>query len=88
MQLTNYGDIQVIAPYLVILRVADWRALTGGTVAYIPRSPSSFNFMTQGSSDGDRTLIDGDPASPTKSDGEVHDEPGTEVENVIEEVRL
>ena len=75
---------QVIAPYLVILRVAKRRALTNksvsGTVEFI-------RFKSQGSTDyGDESLPDGDPTDAAEVNGETSGEVVAREESVIEEV--
>lgn len=75
---------QVIAPYLVILRVAKRRALTNrsvsGTVEFI-------RFKSQGSTDyGDESLPGGDPTDEAGVNGETSGEVVAREESVVEEV--
>ena len=75
---------QVIAPYLVILRVAKRRALTNksvsGTVEFI-------RFKSQGSTDyGDESLPEGDPTDAAEVNGEISGEVVARDESAIEEV--
>ena len=54
---TNCGCIQVIAPYLIILRVAKRRELTSETIS---GSVGSLRFRSQVTTDGDESLPDED----------------------------
>ena len=83
--LPNYGCAQVIAPYLIILRVAKRRAMTSELIS---GTAESIRFRSQASTDGDGSLPDGDPLSSTEWNGEAAGEPGTGDENAIEEVSL
>jgi hypothetical protein len=84
---SNYGDEQVIAPFLIILRVANRRALTGEAVA--SGNVGSIRFKSRGkSTGGDGTLSDGHPTSYVDPGGETTGEPGIGVETAIEEVPL
>lgn len=49
---------------------------------------SSIQFRSQGSTDGDGSLLDGDPTSSIQANGEAPEEAGAGAENVIEEVPL
>ena len=59
--------VQVIAPLLIIQRVADKSALTSNTIA--SRHFSSFKVRTRGMSTGNVTLPDGDTTGPADSLG-------------------
>ena len=83
--LPNYGCAQVIAPYLIILRVAKRRAMTSELIS---GTAESIRFRSQASTDGDGSLPDGDPLSSTEWNGEAAGEPGTGDENAIEEAPL
>ena len=54
----HHGRTQVIAPYLTILRVAKWRELTSNSTSGVIESTC---FRCQGSTDGDKSLLDEDP---------------------------
>ena len=80
---------QVIAPYLVVLRVANRRALTNDMAASRPADLSSIDFNGRGeSTDGEKTTPDGDAVNSLQESSEVPARLGVEVENVIEEVPL
>ena len=82
--LSNY---QVIAPFLIILRVANRRALTSEAVA--SGNVGSIRFKGPGESmDDDGTLSDGRPMSSTDLDGETTGELAVGVQSAIEEVPL
>ena len=83
--LSNHGHTQVIAPYLIILRVASRRALTSDSIS---RTSESIRFKSQGSMDGDGSIPDGDPANAMEVNGEAPGELGAGDENAIEEVSL
>jgi hypothetical protein len=56
--LSDHDDKQVIAPFLIVLRVANRRALTGDTI--VSGDLGSIHFKSQGeSTDGDETLSNG-----------------------------
>ena len=48
--LSDHGNKQVIAPFLIILRVANQRSLTGGSI--VPRNISSLHFGSKWKSSG------------------------------------
>ena len=85
LALSNHGCTQVIAPYLIILRVAKRRALTSESIS---GTAGSIRFRTQGSTSGDRTLSDREPPSPTEVNGEAAGELVTCGGHTIEEVPL
>ena len=67
--LSDHGNEQVIAPFLIIRRVANRRALTSEAVA---SGGSSLRFGSRGeTTDSDGTLADGAPTSSTDAYGEV-----------------
>ena len=77
--------VQVIAPYLIILRVANRRALTSNSLT--SRAVGSIQFVSQGGLSGDNgSFPDGGPTRPVGIDDDVPGERGTGVENTIEEV--
>lgn len=77
----------MIAPFLIILRVANRRALTSEAV--VSGNIDSIHFRSQGkSTSGDETLSDGHPMSSVDHDGETSGELGIGVETGIEEVPL
>ena len=82
---SNCGCAQVVAPYLVILRVAKQRAMTSESISGITES---IRFRSNGSTDGGGSLPDGDPTDATEVNVEAPGEPSAGNENVIEEVRL
>ena len=82
---SDHGCIQVIAPYLIILRVAKRRALTSQSV---PRAVGSIYFKSQGSTDCDGSLPDKDPANTMEVNGEAAGELFAGDENVVEGVPL
>ena len=81
----NYGCTQVIAPYLIILRVAKRRAMTSESISEVPES---VHFRSQGSMDDDRSLPGGDLTNVTEVNVEAPSEPGAGDEYAIEEVPL
>ena len=83
--LPNDGCTQVIAPYLIILRVANRRAMTSKLIS---GTAESIRFRTQVSTGGDRSLPDGDPVNATEVISEVTGEHVAVDENAIEEVPL
>ena len=83
--LSNHGYTQVIAPYLIILRVANRRASTNDAIS---GTIESIHFRSQGSTDGDEINPDQDPQDSTEVDGEAPGEPSAGAENPIEEVPL
>lgn len=74
--LPNCNHEQVIAPFLIILRVANRRALTSEAIA--TGNMSSIHFGNRGveSASGDGTLPGGHPASSTDVYGKTPGEPG------------
>ena len=85
--LSNHGDVQVIAPFLITLRVAKRRALTSAMIA--SGGIGSMKFKSQGrSTNGDETVPDGNLVSSVETNGETAGWPGVGTENTIEEVPL
>ena len=90
MFLSNDDVKQCIAPFLIVLRVANRTALTSETVA--SGNIGSIRFRSQGESTGmDGTLSDGNPrvysaSGPDTTRGETPGEFDTGDENTIEEV--
>ena len=82
---SNYGCTQVIAPYLIILRVAKRRAMTSESIS---GTAESIRFRSQGSTDDDESLPDGDPMNATEVNREAVGEYVAVDENGIEEVPL
>ena len=85
----DHGNKQVIAPFLIILRVADRRALTSNAVT--SGNIGSIHFESQGeTTTGEATISDVYPTSSMGPDGETPDGPGVgvEPETAIEEVHL
>ena len=82
---SNYGCTQVIAPYLIILRVAKRRAITSESIS---GTAESIRFRSQGSTDGDGSLPNGDPVNATEVNSEAAGERVAVDENAIEEVSL
>src|ERR1700753_412888 len=86
MLLSNYHDGQVITPYLIILRVANRRALTSEAISGVGNADSiRFNSFERTTGD-DGIIYDG---SPMNSMGTNRDPPvgiGFVVEDPIEEV--
>ena len=82
---SDYRCTQVIAPYLIILRVAKRRAMrsesTSGTA-------ESIHFRSQGSTNGSGSLPDVDLANAAEVNAEAPGEPGVGDEYAIEEVPL
>ena len=83
--LFNYGCTQVIAPYLIVLRVAKRRAMTSESISEVPES---VHFRSQGSMDDDGFLPGGDLTNVTEVNVEAPSEPGAGDEYAIEEVPL
>ena len=83
--LSDRAHTQVIAPYLIILRVANRRALTSESIS---GTAGSLHFKSQGSMDSDGSLPDGESMNSTEVNGEVPGELGTGGESAIEEVPL
>ena len=84
MLLSNRDSAQVIAPYLIILRVANRRALTSDTVS--GTIVSTIHFQSPGPTDSDGSLPDGDPINSMEVNGEAPGELGTGTKDVIQEV--
>ena len=82
---SNHGCTQVIAPYLIILRVAKRRAMTSESIT---GTAESIRFRSQGSTDGGVSLPGGDPTNATEVNVEAPGEPSAGNENAIEEVPL
>lgn len=81
---SDFCVIQVIGPYLIILRVTDRRALTNEEIA--SASVGSIHFVSQGSSTGDHgTLSGGGRIYPS---GEAPGGDPIGAESIIEEVPL
>lgn len=84
---SDYRDEQVIAPFLLIRRVADRRALTSGT----PPSESigSIHLRSLGASTGDSgTVPGGDQMVSMGAQGETPDELGDRAETTIDGASL
>ena len=82
---SDHCHIQVIAPYLIIIRVANQRALTTDSIS---GTIGSMRFRSQGSTDGDGSLPDGDPTDSMEIYSGSAREPGTGDGSSIEEVPL
>ena len=81
--LSNCGCTQVIAPYLIILRVAKRRAMTSELVS---GTAGSMHFRSQGMTAGDETLPDGDNVNWVGVNGEDPGELGAGTEDATKEV--
>ena len=81
--LSNYDCTQVIAPYLIILRVAKRRAMTSELVS---GTAGSMHFRSQGMTVGDETLPDGDNVDWVGVNGEGPGELGAGTEDATKEV--
>lgn len=68
-QLSNHGQQQVIAPFLIVLRVANRTALTSDVTAS-RKIDGSIRFKSEGVSTGNQTFHDGNPASSVETNGE------------------
>ena len=76
---SNRGVEQVIAPFLITLRVANQRALT--IKAIVSGNPSSIRFGIRGaSSGGSETLVDGQPTNVIEIGGGTCEKPDVGVE--------
>ena len=75
----------IIAPYLVILRVANRRALTSDTIS---GTIGSIRFRSQVTADGDESFSDGDPRKSVEVDGEAPSGLGARSEDAIQEAPL
>lgn len=84
-----HGDEQVIAPFLITLRVANQRALTGDMI-YSGNSIGSIRFRGQGESTGDdrtcpiRTLSEGNHMTSIQLNGETPGDDGVGIGGIIE----
>jgi hypothetical protein len=85
MLFSNRGYTQVIAPYLIVLRVANRRSLTRDTIS---GTVDSIHFRTQVSTDSDGTLLSGHPLNSMEVNGEAPGGLGAGAEVAIEEVPL
>ena len=87
MARVNHNDGQVIAPFLVILRVANRSALTSNTIAF--KDPGSIRFRSRGQSVGDDgTLHDADPGGSMEMSWVAPGELGVVTGKPVEEVSL
>ena len=85
-ELPDHSYVQVIAPFLIILRVANRRALTSDIIT---SRTGSIHFRSQaGSTDYDLTLTDGDHTHPVGTTSGTPSEFGIEAEDVIEGIAL
>lgn len=75
--------MQVIAPYLITLRVAKRRAMASELISW---SAESIRFKGQGSTDIGETTTDGGPDYTTEVNDEACGELGIRDENAINEV--
>ena len=82
---SNYGCLQVIAPYLIILRVAKQRAMTSESVS---GTVASIRFRSQVSTDGGGSLLDEGLTNSTEVNVEAPGELGAGAKCAIEEVPL
>ena len=82
---SDYGYTQVIAPYLIILRVAKRRAVASETIS---GTGESIRFRSHGSTDDDEPVPDGEPVNLTEVNGEAAGEIIARDENAIEEAPL
>ena len=83
--MTNDNDEQCIAPFLIVLRVANRTALTSEAV--VSGNVGSIRFKSQGESTGvDGTFLDGNPVSSTDEHSEAPGEHDSAAENAVEEV--
>jgi len=77
-------EAQVIAPFLIVRRVADRRALTSDVI--ISGDPGSIRFRSQAESTrGDEILADDSPTSSTNTPGEIPQMLGAGAETAIDE---
>ena len=84
---SNCDDGQVIAPFLIILRVANRTAVTSDSIS--SGNPNSIHFRSQGqSTDDGGTVPNGNPTSSTGASEEAPDEVGIVVKDTIEELPL
>ena len=83
----NRRDEQVIAPFLIILRVADRRALTSETI--VSGNLGSIHFRSQGKSTvGNGPLRDEHPVSSADTHRGISQDLDPGAETAIEEVSL
>lgn len=79
------AQVQVIAPFLVVLRVANQTSFTNDAV--VPGNVGSLHFRSEETSTGyDGTFTDGNPTSSMVIDRETPDQLNSEAESVIEHV--
>ena len=78
-----HNQPQVIAPYLIILRVAKQRALTSERITSGTGNLGSIQFRSQGTTDSDGLFADGDPTSPVHDLGEVGGGAGDAIEERV-----
>ena len=85
--MSDHHDTQVIAPYLIVLRVAKRRELTNKTITVGSAGIGSIRFKSQGTTDDDTTLPCGSLTSPMRwgDEGEAPDEVDGRVEIGTEE---
>ena len=82
--LSNHGSTQVIAPYLIILRVAKRRATASEPISLT--ALESIRFRSQGSTGGDGLFPGANPTKRMDVGGGAQGEPGTKDDNVVEGV--
>ena len=82
--LSNHGFTQVIAHYLIILRVAKRRATASEPISLT--ALESIRFRSQGSTGGGGPIPDANPTNPVDVGGGAQGEPGTKDDNVVEGV--
>ena len=87
MLLSNRGYLQVIAPYLIILRVAKRRALTSESIS---GTVGSLHFKSQvtTTADSEGTSPDGNSMDSMEVDGDTPGGHHAGAEDAIEEVPL
>lgn len=84
---SDYGSQQVIAPFLIIRRVANRRALTSDTLA--SRTTSSIDFNSLGTSTSENgTVSDGDWITSMGAQRETLDELGAGTETTTSGISL
>lgn len=72
--MSNHGDKQVIAPFLIMVRVTNRSALTSDMVT---ESGGSIHFMSRGTlASGGVTHPDGDPMDSIDANGKISGELG------------
>ena len=82
---SNCDDGQVIAPFLIILRVANRTAVTSDSIS--SGNPDSIHFRSQEqSTDNGETVPDENPVGSPGMSGEAPGEVGGAVENIVEDV--